>query len=386
MSLDFLLAHQCPHMTVEEVVALGTDRRTLSTLQPVAAESVVRIVANDEVYIPQSGLYSNAQLYSGVSGPFDLNVGQNVLTITTSVGTQTVTFPVTSRTRLTTAQVIQEMQRQGFNVAVVENINGLLLFTDTGRVGQESVVKVSGTAAVQFGFGNPRCLIAENRSKQYSARGKLIYPGWQLLKRPDTLTNKYPIFNARVQGNPVFKVTYATLASRCRRCGATYIENDFRFDPSGQGLLIGNEDLLYQAALKILLTDRGSNPYHLWYGTTIRSRIGAKAVGSITAGIAEEVRMALSHFQKVQQEQGKFQQVTLKERMYQVLGAQVLPHQQDPTTFLINVAVQNAASEPIALSVVFTVPGVVAVMGSNGLTLGLEPTGLSPRESAHLLR
>jgi phage baseplate assembly protein W len=143
-------------------------------------------------------------------------------------------------------------------------------------------------------------------------------------------------------------------------------------------VLIENENLLYQAALKILLTDRGSNTFHPWYGTYLRSRIGSKALAGVASLINEDVRRALRRIQTMQEQKAKYQAVSFKERMYSILSVNVLPHKQDPTTYMIDVVVQNAASTPIDLSIVFTVPEVVAMMGSNGLTLGNEIAGLNP--------
>lgn len=376
MSLDFQIAHQCPHLTVEEVVQLGADRRTLSTLQPVASANVVRIQVNDELLIPQGGLFTAAQVYSSVSGPYDLAPGSNTLVVKTSQGTQTVSFSVTTKVRWTTDKIIAQLMQVGFSVALAENVNGHLVFSDAETLGYESQVRVSGNAAQALGFGDPTC----GSSAQFGARGTMLYPPWQLVTRPDTITNRYPQFVYPIRNNPVLKVTYAVPVNRCRRCRATYIENDYRFDTAGQGILIGNENLLYQSALKILLTDRGSNPYHPWYGTTIRSRIGSKAIGSVSSVLSEDVRTALANLQSVQKEQGKYQPTTLKERLYQVLDVRVSPHVEDPTTYLIDVVVQNQSSEPIGLSIVFTVPGVVALMGSNMLTLGTEIAGIDPKQ------
>jgi phage baseplate assembly protein W len=179
-------------------------------------------------------------------------------------------------------------------------------------------------------------------------------------------------------------VTYSVPPHRCLRCGGTYVENDYRFDETGQGILIENEDLLYQACLKILLTDRGSNAYHPWYGTSIRSRIGTKALGGVASLISEDVRQALSKLQALQQSQATFQQVTYKERLYSVLSVQVLPHSQEQTTFLVDVTVQNASNEPIELSIVFTVPEVVALMGGNGLLLDGNRAGVTAGTSQNL--
>lgn len=383
MSLDFQLGWQCPHLTIEEVVELGDDRMSLPVLQPIGSGNVIRLLANNEVVIPPGGLYVPAKIYSTDSGPFDLLRGQDTLTVETGSGSQTFVFGVTTLTRKTTDEIVSFLMRSGLNVALVENINGHLLFTDITTVGQESFVRISGTASSVLGFGDPKCGV----QRQYGARGRMIYPGWVLQRRPDTIVNRYIKFIQPVRMNPTFKATYITPVNRCRRCRASYVENDYRFDELGQGILIGNENLLYQAALKILLTDRGSNPYHLWYGTNIRSRIGSKALGNTAALISEDVRLALGNYQQIQRAQVRNgQQTTLKERLYRILDVQTLPHEEDPTTFLLTVTVQNQSTEPISLTVVFTVPEVVAVMGSNGLTLGTEVVGLDPKQLPSVVR
>ena len=371
MSRDFQMAWSCPHLTQEEHVDLGTDRRSLDTLQPVGGAGTVRILVNNELYIPSTGLYTAAQLFSTASGPFDMSPTETVFTITTSAGTHTSTFTHTSQQRYRTDAVIKKLQRENFNIGVVENVNGHLVITDINTVGSESTVHVSGNAAAALGFG-----LDGTNEWQRQAIGKKLYPGWELYTRPDDIVNRFPRFLETIRGNPVFKVTYTVPVQRCRRCRATYVENDYRFAPDGNPIMVDQEDLLYQAALKILLTERGSNPYHTWYGTTIKSRIGSKAVSNVAAIISDDVRRALSRFQSLQSEQAKYQVVTTKERLYNIINIQTLPHDQDPTTFMVDVTVQNASSDPINLTIVFTVPGVVALMGSNGLFLGTEPTGL----------
>jgi len=379
MSRDVQIAWPCPHLTVEEVVSLETDRRSLATRQPVGGAGTVRILVNDELFIPATGWSSPATLFSTLSGPFDLRENEDTVTVVTSGGTFTLALGVTGQVRWGADIIVQKFLGSDFSIGLIENVNGHLLITDTNTVGVGSLVKVTGTAAAALGFGQDGV-----SARQRQARGQKVYPGWSLGVRSDTITNRRPVFNEVVRGNPVFKVTYSVPVNRCLRCGATFVENDYRFDTTGNAILIDEEDLLYQACLKILLTDRGSNPYHTWYGTVIRSRIGSKALGGTAALLSDDVRRALTRLQSVQKEQANYQVVTPKERLYNLLNIQVSPHEQDPTTFLVDVVVQNASAEPISLSIVFTVPGVVAVMGSNGLFLGTQAAGLTSGRASSL--
>ena len=371
MSRDYAISAACPHLTMEEGVLIADDRRTLQTRQPVGGAGSVRILVNDDFYIPQMGLSTPAQLFSSKSGPYDIKANEDTLTIQTPKKTQTVTLGVTSVSRYTADQVIQEFQRRGIGSVLLESLNGHLSISDISTVGPASFVKVTGTAATAFGFGAPKGVgTCGGIAYPWRVEGKNLYPGWSLYLRPDNITNRYPKFDYPVQGSPLFKVTYTVPRERCLRCGGLGWENDFRFDTEGVGILIENENLLYQACLKILLTDKGSNPYHPWYGTNLKSRIGSKALSGVASLINEDVRQALSKFQTVQESKAKYQPVSFKERLYAILSVETMPHAQDPTTFLVNVVVQNASSEPIELSIVFSVPGVISTLGSNGFLLG----------------
>ena len=375
MSRDFQIAWQCPHIMVEEVVPLGTDRRSLPTRQAIASTGTVRILVNDELFVPQGGLYSPAELFGTVSGPFDLFEGKDVLTVETPKGSFTTSFGIVGAGRLTTDQVIKFLLRKNFDIALPENSNGHLAFTDVStKLGNDSFVRVSGTGATALGFG---CAVCNNENgNQRGANGTMIYPGWVIQTDGTIVVNRYPKFTQPVRANPIFKVTYVAAVDRCLRCRTTYVENDYRFGPSGQAIMIQDENLLYQEALKVLLMDKGSNPYHPWYGATIRQRIGSKALTGVAALISEDVRRALARLQALQESQSKYQTVSFKERLYTILKVSTSPHPQDPTTFMVDVVVQNASTEPINLTIVFTVPEVVALMGSNGLMLGTEPAGL----------
>ena len=371
MSFDVQLAWPCPHMTMEEVVSLGSDRRSIPCKQPVANGGTVRVMVNDEFFIPQGGLYTSASLYATVSGPYDIVEGEDILTIQAPAGIQTFSLAEFVGNRVTADILVNFFTKNRLTIVDVQSFNGHLVLTDSINAGPDSFVKITGSAAASIGFGAHGV-----NEYQWSSRGVQLYPSWRLHTRPDEITNRYPKFDYPIQNNPIFKVTYTVPQNRCLRCGGTAIENDYRFDETGQFLIIQDENLLYQAALKILLTDKGSNPFYNWYGTSLRTRIGSKALAGVTTLLNEDIRKALSKFQALQEEQSRYQQVSFKERLYAILSVQVRQHNQDPSTFLIDVVVQNAAADPINLSVVFSVPGVIALMGSNGLMLGQQPSGV----------
>jgi phage baseplate assembly protein W len=376
MSQDIRLTWRCPHQVLEEVVTLGDDRRSLPTRSPVAATGSVRVTVNDELVIPPEGLFTAAQISSTDSGPFDVPEGGDVLEVVTISGTVTHSFGVVNRARLTTDQIVRQLILAGFQEAVrVDNINGHLVFTDLVASGPGSFVKVRGSAAVFLGFGGDTrdsvlCGIAINPTRQRTAHGRQLYPGWEIYVPDPTAyqVQRYPRFRGRLRTNPVIKVSYVTELRQCPRCGGKYLENDYRFNETGDVLLVIDEDLLHQAALKIVLTERGSNPYHTYYGTKLHEKVGAKAIAGVATLINEDVRRALSRFQALQQEQAKYQAVTPKERIYRVLSVRTFSIEEDPTAFVVEVVIQNASAAPIVLTVPSATPDVIAfIQTSNGL-------------------
>jgi phage baseplate assembly protein W len=364
MSIDFQLAWACPHTTEEEVVSLGSDRQTLALRQPIASANLVRVLLNNDptMLLPPGGVQSAAILSSHNPGPYDIRAGETLLSVTSSGGSYSAYLP---SGRLSCDQIVEILRRLRWSFVDVSNDGGFLVLTDTAQVGPTAVLRVGGPAAISLGF-----------DRAGGTNGRLLYPGWDMVQRPDVITNRYIRFRSPIRTNPMIKVSYTVPAHRCLRCRATFVENDLRYNAAGNLILIQNEDLLYQASLKILLTDRGSNPFHPAYGTSLRDRIGAKAISGVASLISEDVRRALTQMQTSQREQARYQQVSLKERLYRILSVQVNRHAQDPGTFQVAVSVQNASGQPVDLSIVFTVPEVVALMGSNGLMLGTERAGI----------
>lgn len=338
-------------------MALGSDRVSLETMQPVGAAGLVRVMVNNSFYIPSGGFSIPARLKGASSGPFYIPAGSETLTVTGSGETATVTLP--TGYRVTTDAVVRKLLPVLSDV-VPENESGHLAFTDGAAIGPASRIQVSGTATAALGFGG-----------QYASRGKELYPGWGLATRQDTITNRFPKFVKPVKQQANFKVTYSVPPQRCLRCRATFVENDWRFSISGDVVLVEDENLLQQAALKILLTRRGSNPYHSWYGSLLMSRTGHKAIGAVATLLQEDVQNALAKLQEAQTHQARYQRVSLKEKLYRVASIEVTPHVSDQTSFMIDVVAYNASGEPVVVTTVFTVPGAVALMGSNGLSLGL---------------
>ncbi len=391
MSTEIQIAFGCPHFVIEEPVTLGRDRQLLQTLSAVAGAGSVRILVNDSVYVPPGGLLSQAFLASTQPAPYQIQrcgglagPDNNLIKITTGSGAISVRLPEGGRVSLSSIQ--RTLRLSGANdLVVIGEKNGALSLTEKQDAGPSSFIRVSGGGAEALGF------------LQKGSRGAQVYPSWSLTARQDinpttvptgvvVVPARFPRFNEPLRGNPTLKVTYTAMPERCPRCRARYVENDYRFDPTGEVITIMNEDLLQQACLKAILTVRGSNPFHPGYGSLITTRIGRKIVGASAALVKEDVIGALNQVMQLQRGQRKYQSVRSREMLFSIDSVQVRPSPQDPTIFFVDVRVRNASNRPINLTTVFTVPGTIALSGTNNLPLGLDAAGATSPQIRRFLQ
>jgi hypothetical protein len=296
------------------------------------------------------------------------------LTITTQKTVLPVVLPY--GTRVPAQEIVRAVNEASKRETVIASEeNGFLIFRDVGDLGTSSTIRISGSAGAVLGF-----------SGQVKARGRTVYPSWGLAEQsvqgayfvgPGVIKSRYPKFNAPIRGNPVFKVTYTTYQQFCLRCQSYGIENDYRIGVNGNYLEVRDDDKLNQDSLKILLTIRGSNPYFPEYGSNLLTRIGIKAVGAGVTTITEDVTRALTTLQRIQQIAGRYLDLSPKETLLSIQSVATTPSPTDPTVFEVRVVASNASAEPIVLRTVYAAPSSVALVGTNGQSLGLTERGLS---------
>lgn len=338
MSIDVRLSHPCTHIIMEEVVPLSG--RDLVPSSKMSSSRTVRVLVNDQYYVPPGGLGSSAVLLGSSPGPHRIDSCKREIVISTSQ--QTVSLMLPNLNVVSTEDVIRLFRQSMSHVSFLD-VAGRIQISDSDFTGPTSRVLVSGSGASSIGFGVQR-----------GARGKWLYPGWSVVSFED---GKKVVFEDDILGDPVFKMTYIAESSSCPRCDGMLIENDYRYDMLGNMVMVQDENLLYQASLKILLTTIRSNPYHPTYGSAINSRIGSKAVGAVASQITSDVQTALSNMQQMQQAQSKFQAVSLRERLYSVSSVRVTQDPSDQTTFKVDVVVSNGSGLPVDLSVLYRYPG-----------------------------
>jgi len=326
MSFELQLAHECPHFMNEEAVSL-TNRQYLIPTAPIYSQESVFVMA-DDIFIPRAGLSNPASLQSSKKGPYKIeqcsdktlaNNTANVINITTNEGSESLVLPIGNQISI---EKILKVFNLNSSLVLASVVSDSLLLTEVHESGAKSVIKVAGQGADSLGF------------LQKGSKGTEVFPGW-------FVENKRVAFAKPLHGNPNLKVSYSTRPQSCPRCQGTYIENDYRFDAQGDARLIQNEDLLYQACLKAVLTVIGSNPFHPAYGSAVTTRIGSKALQASANLIKSDIQTALQKVLNLQREQAKYQSVGAKETLYSISSVQVSQDRLDPTVFRSAVTVRS---------------------------------------------
>jgi len=141
--------------------------------------------------------------------------------------------------------------------------------------------------------------------------------------------------------------------------------------------MVENENHLYQTVMKALLTERGSNAYHQWYGTNIMAMVGKKQSSGVAGAVKAEVQKTLDEIMSVQGALSKSQGLTLKERIASIDQVQCVAHPNDPTTLLVHVVVRNASGQRVKIGIVYTAPGAAGILTRDGKVIGRLGTSTS---------
>jgi hypothetical protein len=203
-------------------------------------------------------------------------------------------------------------------------------------------------------------------------RGKNVVPGWSVVNDPNTLSDRPTrliVFDRPLKGFTDFvELNYTTVRQECRRCGGLGIENDWRYDGSGQVVKVQGYDLLLQEVKKITYTVLGSNTFFPWYGTNIIDSIGRKLSSSGISQnlILSEVSDAFRRWQSIkrQQEEKVGQLVTDEEYPFRLSAVNLQQSDQDPTIILVNCVVQSRSNKPITITREVKTPLPIDLLGS----------------------
>lgn len=363
MSYDRKLDWTCSHYVSDEGIFVANDRVTVEPLRPIASAASVRLRLNGELDVGPLGHAVPAEAIASRTGPFTIHSGVNDTLVVQAVGKPPQTIVIPAGRALSVAQIGECLASQlpdlSFKVTSKQRLN-----IQTKRVGPEATLMFLPDSTLAATLGLPV-------NRQW--RGRMTVPRWSLIADPNTLPDRPTrliVFDTPLKGLRDFvEISYTTLREECRRCGGLGIENDWRYDPNGEVVTIEKEALLIQEIQKMVYTVRGSNVFHLWYGTDILNTVGKKlsASGLLQQFIVADIREAFKRWQviKTQQEDNLGQPVSNEEFPFQLLEVVLTPSTQDPTVVFVNATVQNRSSKPIQIERGVRLPSPDDLLGAS---------------------
>lgn len=345
MSIDVQVAHACPHHIRYELVSVLGEREIIS-ISPISGMGLISLTS-DGVEIPPEGLRAEGLIIFPKSAPYVVRAGQDTINISTSDGQQkTVTLSSKIYSQGEMVNALKGKLPEGMSVSAKGKNVSL-----SGN-GYFDSISLSGSGLKPLGFKSPKVVV----------KAKVLFPSWKLVKIAGSTGYKIQL-SKNVSTESVLKLSYTTQKSYCRRCQGTGVENDIRFNDEGGVQMIGGYDLLYQRIAKALLTVRGSNPYHSFYGSTALSLIGQKVVSGARISLEDSVRDALDRLISIDRQQAAAQDMTPEERLLRVRSVSVSTIGNDETSFLVRVEVDSFSSRKVDVNVVFAVPGSIPLDG-----------------------
>ena len=371
MSYDRAIDFECPHIVVDEALFVNGDRQTVRPLRPISSFTSVKVRLNGAIECPSEGVYLPPQTIGTRKGPFNVQQGvNNVFQVSVNNGpVQTATLP--SSRLMPTVELTDRLNRQ---------LQGVRFFlSDRGTVGIQSAYE--GKAATLFIYSGSSLASTLGMVVNREYRGKDLVSGWTLVTDVNTLADRptrLVVFDLPLRStNDYIEVSYATLREECRRCGGSGYEHDWRFNQRGDVEIVQDELLLVQEVQKILYTERGTNPFHNWYGTDSVQSVGQNLVpgGALQNLVVSDIYDAFSQWQSIKQQQENRvgQLVTDQEYPMRLLGVSLTPSQTDLTVVYVSLQVQNRAGTPVTLERGIRVRGDVGTI--QGSTQNFTLTG-----------
>jgi len=361
VSYDRKLEQVCPHLVIEEALFLNADRQTIRPLRPIASTASVRLRIDAELEVGAVGHSVPALAKASLPGPFNIRVGVNDRLIVSINGGPDQILVAPTGLGITAAALAKALSSRAAGLA----------FKASRRFQIQALTATRGpTAKILFKQGSTLApTLGLTVGRVY--RGQQVFPSWSIISDPNTLSDRPTrliVFDSRIESTTDFvEINYTTVRQECRRCGGVGIENDWSYTTAGSLIKVRNAELLSQEVLKVTYTEKGSNPFHPWYGTGLLEAIGKKISdqGLVQNLILSDLQEAFRRWQGIKREQeGIPQFVSDEEFPFRLLVANLEPDPRDPTIVYVNAVVQNRSSSPIQISRGLQLPLPYDLLGS----------------------
>jgi hypothetical protein len=149
----------------------------------------------------------------------------------------------------------------------------------------------------------------------------------------------------------VFEVSYTTVVEDCRKCNGFGYLNDLKVDSTGNFDTIENNEKLIQDSNVYVFTEKGSDPFYSFVGTVLTSVVGKPYIKNFTdLEIVKTVREALESLQDLQGVQSTVQDVTMQEKLLDIMSIKLTRKSVDSTFFDLDILVRSELDEELQVS------------------------------------
>lgn len=373
MSFDRQIDQVCTHLIVEELLAIGDDRVTVTPIRPISSFDSVRVRLNGVVDCPVTGVDIPATGVASRSGPYTITSSSNQLVFTVYSGaTQTVTLPVA--TKISADRLVDLLNTQ---------CQGISFFIERNTIRFKTNLSGDGATVYFFPQSTMGPVLGIPLAKEF--RGRRTVPAWTLVSDPNTLSDRPKrliVFDEPLKGfQDYVEVNYTTVREECRRCGGLGVENDWRYGIDGNVAEVRDEALLIQEMQKAIYTQSGSNIFHPWYGTSLLDNVGKKGnlAGLVQTTIVSDVQQMFRRWQaiKTQQERDVGQPVSDEEFPFRLMSVDIEQSNSDPTVIFVNITLQNRSFKPVQISRGLRLPASLSFSSAGQGTIRQSLNGIS---------
>ncbi len=199
--------------------------------------------------------------------------------------------------------------------------------------------------------------LAASNVKVYASNDLIPSSLYTIAYDPETITINQPrlvLLNIPWrQLEDYWEITYVTLKGFCNKCIGLERLDDLSYDVRGNLSLNRNEYLLLQNLEKFTVTEKQSNPFHTFIGTTLVALLGQKISDPtfISNRITQEINSTLGILKSLQdQYRSAGRTMTDGERLDEVENVKVRFDEEDPSIVRVDVTARAVSGKTLDYS------------------------------------
>jgi len=196
--------------------------------------------------------------------------------------------------------------------------------------------------------------LAASNVKVYASNDLVPSTDYDIIYDPTTININQPrMIRFKFKWKSIedyFEVTYVTLKNFCYKCVGLERVDDISYNIKGQLFLNRNEYLLLQNLEKFTITEKQSNPFHTYIGTTLVKLLGQRISDTsfISSRITQEINTTLDILKSLQEQyKATGRTVTDGELLDTVENVKVRFDEDDPTIIRVDITARAVSGQSL---------------------------------------